>query len=51
MVNLSQRVARLEQRRKPTTEFQHVRADGWAIIARGGRAIVALPDNGRDAHA
>lgn len=50
-MRLSERLARLERRRKPAAEFQHVRNDGWVIIARAGKAIIALPDNGRDCHA
>lgn len=45
------RIAKLERQRKPSAHFQHVRCNGWAIIARAGKAIVALPDNGRDDHA
>jgi len=48
MNRLSERLARLERRQKPASEFQHVRDDGWSIICRAGKAIVALPDNGRD---
>lgn len=51
MANLNQRLSRLEQRRKPDAEYHHVRTEGWAIIARAGKAILALPDNGRDSHA
>lgn len=50
-MNHRQRLARLEQRRKPAAEFHHLRLDGWAVIARAGKVIVALPDNGRDCHA
>lgn len=50
-MGLSERLSRLERRSKPAAEFQHVRVDGWAIIARAGKAIIALPDNGRDTHA
>ncbi|WP_313393573.1 hypothetical protein [Sphingobium yanoikuyae] len=51
MANLNQRLSRLEQRRKPDAEFEHVRTEEWVIIARAGKAIIALPDNGRDQHA
>lgn len=51
MSNHRQRLARLERQQLPVAQFQHVRCDGWAIIARAGKAIVALPDNGRDCHA
>lgn len=48
---LGRRLAVLERQRKPSAEFEHVRCDGWAIIARAGKAVVAIPDNGRDHHA
>jgi hypothetical protein len=48
MSNQRQRLAKLERERQPAIRFHHVRCDGWAIIARAGKAIVALPDNGRD---
>ena len=50
-MGLSERLSRLERRSKPAAEFRHLRADGLVMICRAGKAIVALPDNGRDAHA
>ncbi len=46
-----QRLARLERRQQHAAPFQHTQHDGWAIIARAGKAIVALLDNGRWCHA
>lgn len=51
MSNHRQRLARLERQQQPIDQFQHLQIDGWAIIAHAGKAIVALPDNGRDCHA
>ena len=51
MSRLSERLARLERKQKPATEFQTIRADGLVMICRAGKAIIALPDNGRDCHA
>lgn len=48
MTRLSERLARLERRQKPASEFQHVRNDGQVMICRAGKVIIALPDNGRD---
>lgn len=51
MSNQRLRIAKLERQRKPAAQFQHVRCNGWAIVAHAGKAIVAIPDNGRDHHA
>lgn len=51
MSNHRQRLAKLERRQRPGDQFRHVHCDGWTIIARAGKAIVALPENGRERHA
>ncbi|MBB3928829.1 hypothetical protein GGR43_004574 [Sphingobium jiangsuense] len=51
MSGLRRRLARLEQQ-KPADAVQTFRADGWVLLARQGKVIFALPDNGRgDCHA
>lgn len=49
MTRLADRLDRMERRATTgAASFQHVHADGWVKLCRGGKVIFALPDNGRD---
>lgn len=50
-MSIKRRLAALE-RQRPIDAVNTYRADGWVLLARQGKAIFALPDNGRgDCHA
>lgn len=51
MSRLAERLARLERKQKPAEAFHTIRAKGLVMICRAGKAIIALPDNGRDCYA
>jgi hypothetical protein len=48
MSTIRRRIDKLEARQTPERGFEHVRLDnGWIAICRNGKAIIAMPDNGR----
>lgn len=53
MSTIRRRLDKLEARQLPDRSFEHVRLDnGLIAICRNGKAIIAMPDNGRgDCHA